>query len=206
MKILVTVKSLVAGATMMAGAAVASTPVATPAAVPAPAASAIVAEFVDRYAARRQAPATRDSSTDTAVGHATALTVYSTADSDAVFVTFRMADVSHIALVETQYGRVKRFTDFTGRRVPSASVRKAPAGDAQAQAGSLLLPALSFAGMSSSGASDPHWTGAQLQAAQVMQSATVWTLSPQVVGRPVPRLAGEGLQARAVIASSIGQR
>jgi hypothetical protein len=205
MKLSMSVSSVVIGATMVVGSAVAATPATTPVAAPTPATMAMVAGFVHGYAAREISTAPRGASTDTAAGQAVDLAVYPTANRESVFVAFRMADAAHIALVDIQNGQVKRFTDFAGKRAQRVAVPAPRTGDAQAQAGALLSPSPSFARKSSTAAAEHEWSGAQLQAARVLQSATVWTVSPQAIGHNNPRTGGEVLQARAVITSSIGQ-
>jgi len=108
--------------------------------------------------------------------HASGVALYPTADSNVVFVTFRMGaqagDQERIAMVETRDGRVVRVTDFAaGSPTAPASVAVAAAGDVQSQARALLIAAApSHTAAVSRFAGDLAQGGAQAQAANLLRS------------------------------------
>ena len=209
MKNLMMLKSLVAGATMLTGSAFASEPDVGAALAPTPATAEVVSSFVDRYAVREFNRTPRNTATDAPIGQATDVTLYPTADHEVVFVSFRIGGAERIALVETHGGRVTRFTDFTGERPRNVSASTADFGDAQAQARSILSPTTSDAIVTSRAAQEHQSTGAQAQAADVLQFASESAASaapPQIATHNVPRSVGDNLQlARSFITSSSGR-
>jgi hypothetical protein len=210
MKNSMVLKSLVAGATMLTGSAFASEPGVGAALAPTPATADVVSSFVDRYAVREFNRKLRNPSTDAAIDHATDVTLYPTADREVVFVSFRIAGADRIALAETHGGRVTRFTDFAGERPRHVSASTADFGDAQAQARSILSPKTSVGTVTSTRAAQENQrTGAQAQAADVLQFASERAASAapsQIATHNVPRSVGDSLQmARNFINSSSGR-
>ena len=167
----------IAGATMLAGAALASDSIAGTATAPTPATERAVSSFVDRYAAFETVPGLRNTSV-AASARATDVMLYPTADRDVVFVSFRIGGEERIALAETHDGRVARFTDFAGIRPRVVSVETADSSDAQEQARSILSPTSPVVVPSSArSAPDERRTGAQQQAANLLQFGSVKTAS-----------------------------
>jgi hypothetical protein len=182
----------------LTGAAVASDTVRGMAMAPTPAAAEAVSSFVDRYAVRETRPGLRNPLSVATTARATNVTLYPTADSEAVFVSFRIGGAERIALAETHEGRVTRFTDFTGIRPRIASVETASSGDAQEQARSILSPT-SSAVVSGSARLAPNKrrTGAQQQAADLLQFASVKADSAersQIASRDVAVSVGDSHQ------------
>ena len=192
MKKSMTLASFIAGATVLSGAAVASDTVAM---TPTPATAEAVSSFVDRYAARETLPGPRNTSTVVTSARATGVTLYPTADPEAVFVSFRVGGAERVALAETHDGRVTRFTDFAGIQPRIVSVDTADSGDVQEQARSILSPTSSVV-TSSSARSAPNnrRPSAQQQAADLLQFASVKTASAersQISSRDVPGSVGD---------------
>lgn len=211
MKNSVAIMSLVAGATMLTGAAVASPKGGVGAArAPAPATAEMVSSFVDRYAARETVDPLRSASSNPRASHATDVTLYPTADREVVFVSFRIAGVDRIALVATHGGHVTRFTDFTGARPKHVPVVIAHRDDVQMQAQSILSPTASVAAATSARAAPDHRrTDVQAQAADLLHFASVSSASAEpfrIATVHVPAPIGDSQQmARALLTPSHAQ-
>jgi len=201
---------LVVGASMLTGSVLASETSAGAAHQPTPATAQVVSSFVSRYAAREDGHPLRNGPSNSVASERADVTLYSTADREVVFASFRVAGADRIALVETHGGRITRFTDFAAARPKNVSRATADGGDAQAQARSILSPTPSAVAVTfARAAPEQQRTRAQEQAAALLQFTTVTSDSAQrfqIATRNVPRFYGDSQQmARALLTSSSGR-
>jgi hypothetical protein len=190
------IMGLITGAAMFTGAAIAADKFTGAAMAPTPATAEAVSGFVDRYAGHAAFAEVRNTSSVITTSRSTGLTLYPTADREVVFVSFRIGEAEHIALVETHDARVTRFTDFAGIQPKKIPVLAADSGDAQDQAKSILSPT-SPAAITTPVSTTPNEPrrSAQQQAADLLQFASVRTDSAQhshVASRDDQRMIGDG--------------
>jgi hypothetical protein len=211
MKTYLVLVGIAAGATMFGGSAAASGAVAGAASKPTPETTRMVNNFVDRYPAYA-ADRTSRAPSSLVTSSATDAVLYPTADREVVFVSFQVAGRDHVALVESHGGRITRFTDMAGPRPRHLSITPTDSGDAQAQARLLLTPPPSFARRSSN-ASQAQRSGAQEQAADILQFASgrmTALASVRIAARAGSHLSEDRLgdsnqSARALLVSSSGR-